>query len=470
MSKIEIAKGLFLIALVLLSGIVGFVDTSWPVVSPSKSYGAEGQMPQSGKVETAAPHVGSKSTAPEQRVASSQTAAEVAQVLKNAHKAPPLPKPAGKVVRVADVAALRKAVAVAEAGTTIVLANGRYVVEELLVTQDGLTIRGESSDRDKVILDGQGKFTKIIRIRGAEDLTIANLTVANSRQYGIFFLGDSNVQRLKVYNVKFHNCYTRGLKGTDAARINDSSTKRYPLAHVKKIRPTAGQVRYCLFVNDDINPNLQPFNGDYIGGIDMMWVKDWVIADNVFVNILGRRGGGRGAIFVWVKSENVVAERNLIVNCDRGICFGNPSGGPVHMTGGMVRNNFIVAGRSQAIEICQTRNTAVLNNTIVCNQPTQHVVQFHKLAGGNNRLINNLVRGRLEAPPEVMAENNVVGALDGWFVNLQIGNLHLTGKAVGALGKGRRLNEVTDDFDGQKRANSPEIGADERSSPSPASQ
>ena len=34
--------------------------------------------------------------------------------------------------------------------------------------------------------------------------------------------------------------------------------------------------------------------------------------------------GGRDAIIIWVRSRRVVVERNLIVNCDRGVAFGNP--------------------------------------------------------------------------------------------------------------------------------------------------
>jgi hypothetical protein len=222
-------------------------------------------------------------------------------------------------------------------------------------------------------------------------------------------------------------------------------------------------VRHCLFINDDVTPNLEPFDGDYVSGMDAMWLKDWVIADNVFVNIRGQHGGGRGAIFVWVNSENVIAERNLIVSCDRGICFGNPSGGPVHMTGGVVRNNFIVAGRGQAIEICQARNTAVLNNTVFGSPSSRSTVQFAQLAGTGNRFINNLVLGTLGIPPEVTNEDNVTGAQAGWFVDPSIGDLHLTGEAAHAVGKGRPLKEITDDFDGQKRAARPDIGADERS-------
>jgi len=333
-------------------------------------------------------------------------------------------------------------------------------VNDLPIQQDQLSLRGESGDREKVILDGAGEFSRVIRIRGAKELLIADLTVANNKQYGIFFYGDSDVQRLRVYNVKFQNCWVRGLKGTDAARINDSHTRRHPLEVIRKIRPAGGEVRYCLFVNDDINPHQQPYGGDYIGGIDMMWVKDWVIADNVFVGIRGRHGGGRGAVFVWVNSEDVVAERNIIINCDRGICFGNPSGKPPHMTGGVVRNNFIVAGKSEPIEICRARSTTVCNNTVFCAALTHRAVQFH---GGNEagRCLSNLVRGQLSLEPGVLADSNIVGELDGWFVNPAVGDLHLTARAAAAVGKGKPLVEVTEDFDRQKRKDPPDVGADE---------
>ncbi len=357
-------------------------------------------------------------------------AADVEQVLKLARKAPALPTPASAIIRVSDVPSLRKAVAGASLGATIVLADGVYRLDELLVTQHDLTIRGESGSREKVTLDGGGKFTKVVRVRGARNLTIADLTVANSRQYGIMFLGDSGIERFKVYNVKFHNCYVRGLKGTGATRVNDSGTRTLTPQEADKVRPRQGEVRYCLFVNDDVTPNDEPYGGDYVSGIDAMWLKDWTIADNVFVNIRGQHGGGRGAIFVWVNSENVTAERNLIVNCDRGICFGNPSGDPLHMSGGVIRNNYIVAGRGQGIEICRTRGTAVVQNTVFCEQSTQRAVQFHQLAGPGNRFLNNLTSGAVIVPDEVTATGNVTAALPEWFVAPYIGDLRLTPKAA----------------------------------------
>jgi hypothetical protein len=391
--------------------------------------------------------------------AAAAPAQDLASVLRVARKAPPLPKPKGVVVRVNDVTGLRKAVAEAAPGTTILIADGTYKLDELLIAGEKLTIRGESGDREKVILDGGGKFTKIVRVRGAKDLTVADLTVANSLQYGIFFLGDSGIERMTVYNVKFHNCYTRGLKGTNATRVNDGLGQVLTGEQANAVRPRNGRVRFCLFVNDDVTPNNEPYGGDYVSGMDAMWLKDWVISDNVFFNIRGQHGGGRGAVFVWVNSEGVVAERNLLVNCDRGICFGNPSGDPVHMTGGVIRNNFIAAGRGQGIEVCRTRGTAVLNNTVFSAAGAANVVQFHQAAGPGNRFANNLLGGGAALPEGLAAESNTTGARADWFVNPSIGDLHLT--AAAKPGKGKALAEVSDDFDGHKRGVPPEIGASE---------
>ena len=61
-----------------------------------------------------------------------------------------------------------------------------------------------------------------------------------------------------------------------------------------------------------------------------------------------------------------------------------------------------------------------------------------------------------------MAEGNVTGELEGYFVNPLAGDLHLTDTAVGAFGEARPLKELADDFDRQKRKARPDVGADER--------
>jgi hypothetical protein len=388
---------------------------------------------------------------------------DLVELLKFAPKAPPLPEAEGTVVRVFDVTGLRNAVDSAEPGTTILLADGRYPVERLVIRTDRLGLRGESGDRDKVVLDGGGKLTRIVVIEGGKDLLFADLTVANSLEYGICFYGDADAQRLKLYNVKFFNCLTRGLKGTDAAKVRDSWTQMHPPEIERQLRPTGGEVRYCLFVNDRPSPRSDLYSGDYIGGIDIMSAREWTVADNIFVDIRGQRGQGRGAIFFWINGENVTAERNTIVGCDRGICFGNPAtplGKSWHMAGGIIRNNFIACGAGEGIEVCRAKDVLVAHNTIWMRQPKERAVRFHVATPGC-RLVNDLIRGTIEAPSENKGEGNILGALDGWFNWPEIGDLHLTSKAKGAIGKAKRLPEVLEDFDRQRRKVDTDVGADE---------
>jgi hypothetical protein len=375
-------------------------------------------------------------------------------------KAPPLPPPWGFIVRVKNSQQLIDAVAAARPHTTILLEDGVYPLEKLTISTDHLTIRSAGGVRENVILDGEMRFSRILVLRGAKDFLIADVTVANSKQYGIVVLGDSDVQRMGVYNVKFHNIWVRGLKSTHSMRVDDGMVETSP-EQAFRIRPGNGAVRYCLFVNDEVKPFTDDqYNGDYVSGIDMMWLRDWVFSDNIFVGIRGHNGIGRGAIFVWVNSDRVVAERNLIINCDRGICFGNPSGDPLHMSNGIVRNNFIVAGNRQGIELVRTVNVKVHNNTVVATNLDFPTVDFNECAQ-YSQFRNNIVHGRAEVRAETVSENNLVGQFPGWFANPDIGDLHLTAAAAGAVGKAKPLPDVMQDFDCRPRKATPDIGAHE---------
>jgi len=90
---------------------------------------------------------------------------------------------------------------------------------------------------------------------------------------------------------------------------------------------------------------------------------------------------------------------------------------------------------------------------------------FQGSKGG--RFFNNIVHGRVDLEGGVVAANNIVGELTGWFVNPAIGDLHLTDRAGPGPEARRLLPEVTEDFDRQKRKRRPDVGADERMPPRP---
>jgi hypothetical protein len=229
-----------------------------------------------------------------------------------------------------------------------------------------------------------------------------------------------------------------------------------------------GSVRGCYFENTKTPPAEWLFGGDYIAAIDMMALEDWTFSDNVFHNIRGRNGGGRAAIFIWVRSRKVVVERNLIVSCDRGVAFGNPGKSTANLEGerlvyvaeSIIRNNFIAGGPDCGIELWYADQIKVLNNSIW--RPEQNWNRGIRVGTGtcNTEIANNLVHGAIQSEGgEANLHHNLAGRLEGYFEDAATGNLALTRKATGALGRGTPLLDVTEDIRRRGRAGAPDLGA-----------
>lgn len=318
----------------------------------------------------------------------------LADVLRLPQQRPPLLEPRGPVVRAASALEILAAIEAAEDGSTIVIAKGHYrMPRDCILTKHRVVIRGETGNREDVVLDGGMEFDDntpifrtrngapaLIKIAHARGVTIADLTIANCPKYGILFFGDAGVIDLKIWNVKFHNIWARGLKGTAARSYDD---RGYPpdvlqvsAEALARIRPRGGEVRGCLFLCDHAKRNDQDqYDGDYIAGIDLMNIKDWVIAGNVFAGIRGKNGGGRGAVFIWNESEGVTVEDNVFFDCDRCVSLGNPSGKgdkPFHIRGAMVRNNLLLGGTGKGIEIDYGDDITISGNRIASAVRTEH--------------------------------------------------------------------------------------------------
>ncbi len=229
-----------------------------------------------------------------------------------------------------------------------------------------------------------------------------------------------------------------------------------------------GSIRYCHFENTKIPPADWLFGGDYIAAIDMMALEDWTISDNIFRNIKGHNGGGRAAIFIWVRSRRIVVQRNLIVNCDRGVAFGNPGRStantvgeqPMYVSDGVIRNNFVVGGPDCGIELWHVDHIKVYNNSIW--RPDQNWRRGIRIGAGTMRteVANNLVHGEiLVEGGEAQLRRNLVGRMDSYFVDAASGDLSLTSEAVGAIDQGVSLPEVSDDISGRRRRGAVDIGA-----------
>jgi hypothetical protein len=377
-------------------------------------------------------------------------------------KAPPLPPAKGEVIRVATAEELLGAVDRVSPGGTILLADGHYKVPRVIVLQGkkDIAIRSVSGNPEKVTLSGKGwdsgdsRGDDILHIAHSDGITIADLTFTECRSYGIKVEAENTPKNIHIYNCHFSNIGVRAIKG---------SAGQDP-----KLRAVNGSVRYCYFENTKVPAADWLYGGDYIAAIDMMALENWTFADNVFRNIKGRNGGGRAALFIWVRSQNIVVERNLIVNCDRGISFGNPGQSTANKEGevvtyvsdGIIRNNFIAGGADCGIELWHAERIKVFNNSI--SRPERNWSRGIRVGTGTTAadIANNLVHGEihLEGGQAQLRENRA-GRLEDYFRDSASGDLAPTKHATGMIDRGVSLQEVSDDIRGQPRRGRPDIGA-----------
>ena len=356
----------------------------------------------------------------------------------------------GEVINVNSATAFRNAINQVNANggnMTILIADGNYEIASPVsypyITASNLIIRSASGNRDKVILHGEGMKDVApntedgLHIAG-DHVTIADLTIKDVGNHGIQVSG----HHLLVHNVRIQNTYQQMLKGATAASSIDSAI-----------------VQCSLFeYTETSGPNF------YIGGLDIHKGNGWKVNDNVFKNIISPSGSvAEHAIHFWNNSQNNTIERNIIINCDRGIGFGL---GNSPNTGGMIRNNMIYNNGAGAfndvgIGLESSPGTLVYNNTIFITYQNAIEYRFTSTTGVHiaNNLANKLIRSRDGGAGVV--ESNIDQALPDWFVNPAEGDLHLASSIE--IGGIILTNEVPDDIDQTPRyvGSEFEIGADE---------
>ena len=378
--------------------------------------------------------------------------------------APALPEPTGDIVNVDTAAKLAAAVAGARAGTTILIADGRYALSRPLhIRADRVSLRGKSGDRAKVILDGGGALGEAVWLSSCSEVLIADLTIRDVRWNGIKLNSDTGVQKLRIYNCEFRNIWQRAVKAVAV-----------PEANREQLRPKDCRIEYCLFANDrpkkfgdDPDDTATSFNGNYIAGCDLMFATNWTIANNVFRGINGRTGEGRGAIFIWVDSRDCVIERNVIVDCDAGISLGNSFRDPktpTHCSRCIVRNNCVTRAPEGGITSLYTKDCKILHNT-VCDPTgkTERGVRVQLTADGL-LVANNLLAGPkvlIDTKSRVEARGNREGVAPGVFVDAAAGDLHLAEKVEKVVDAGEELPDVKRDLDGRRRGARADLGAHE---------
>jgi hypothetical protein len=386
----------------------------------------------------------------------------------------PVTAQAGRVVNVPADATLQNAVINALAGDEIVIAPGTYYPTLYLNTSaNGVTIRGATGNRDDVIVSGPGMNVSSapnkegFQLYG-DNITIKDLTVQEFYFHAIHF--QPGADGVHIQNVRCANNGEQQIKG---ARYNNGGLIENTLCELTYVRTNDGGAT---------RPD------DYVGGIDLHGGINFVIRDCMVRNVQGADGDSDGAIFAWNLSSNITIERCIVVGCNRGICFGNNSGGSsgYDVDGGIARNNFVYARTAAppdpvnepwggnadcAIDVFASRDVSLCNNTVWTDSGsysrTVRVGSGTSYANSNVQFKYNIIRGNFQ----VFAGSNYTetGDIKGnvpqanWFFDAANVNFHLTKLATAAIDHAVLLAEVPTDYDQQARpiGSAPDVGADE---------
>ncbi len=369
------------------------------------------------------------------------------------------------VIRVDTTRQLQNAVAYANrsgGNTLIVLADGVYApADTLYILAPRITLAGAPGARSRVILEGDAmspsaRVGNVIRVSGAH-FELKDMTVQRSRYHLIQIAGEDGADAPVIRDCILRDAYEQMLKvSIDPARPDATSNH--------------GLVENCIFeYSAGIGPQY------YIGGIDAHGAKHWTVRRNTFRNITSpSRAVAEHAVHFWDGSADDLVERNLIVNCDRGIGFGL---GAKPNQNGVIRNNMIyhAAGigvfADVGIALFDSPGSRVYNNTVILDSGYPRAIEYRFAATAGVLIANNLTNRAIAARDGATAvvENNLTHAAASWFVNAPAGDLHLAADIPGVVAAGRSISDLKDDFDGERRAVGapPDIGADQRSRTNP---
>ncbi len=394
----------------------------------------------------------------------------------------PLAAPTGPVSCVGPerAAELYRIVAAASAGTTIVLADGTYKMtgdestRALSFRAPGVTLRSASADSERVILDGEYLTEEMLRI-GASDITISDLTLQHALHHAIHVAPPAahSIQNITLHRIRVVDSGNRLIKV--------DRTPGPPDAYVDSGRLTCSTLELTASGRAQVQPGTVECD---TGGLNASHVRDWTVTDSTFRGIYCPSSGvAQHAIHFWSGSRDSLIERNVIVDCARGIGLGgevaeagrvyddDPYPGilPIGHFGGIVRNNFIVASAPQfdtGIELAQARGAKILHNSIFHPESAFSSLDYrfaNTLVEAKN---NILVRSTSRDQGQAELASNLDGATFDLFVDAARADLHLVAGAASAIDQAAVLPDAGNDIDGAPRGpGPPDIGADELGAP-----
>lgn len=392
-----------------------------------------------------------------------------------------LPLSTGSVVDVvpSQAGGLQSILDAARPGDTIRLADGVYPLPQTLVLRRAhVTLRSQSGNRDRVVLDGRYTARNLILIQQS-GVTIADLTLTRSYWHLVHVAPES----ARVTGTVVHN-----IRGVDGGE------------QFIKVNPAGGHtaddgVIRCSSLELTDEGRAQVRNNCYTGGIDIHQAQGWQIIANVLNGFWCSSGLSEHAIHAWTGSRDTLVDRNVVINSARGIGFGlgasvtgrsygdRPCGGAASIGhfGGAITNNFVAAhdprlfsssaGFDVGIGLEQSCQTSVLHNTVVSTSAPRSSSIEWRFAHSSATIANNLVSHNLleRNGGRAILGGNVDRAPLSAFADPASGDLHLTPAATFAIDRGVPLAvQLASDIDGDLRGEAADVGADEYSVSGPS--
>jgi hypothetical protein len=392
---------------------------------------------------------------------------------------PPLGQPTGVIVNVSTVSELVDAVNQAEAGTTILIADGTYHLAGayLRVDVSDVVLRSASGNREAVILDGDYITTEIIQIVDS-GVTVADLTLREAYNHPVHVMSteSSSTDNVLLYNLHIID------PGEQAVKINPADATHF----------TDNGVIACSYIELTDTGRSYIRDNCYTGGIDAHQSRDWLIRDNIINGFWCPTGLSEHAIHFWRASRDTLVERNTLINNARGIGFGMategearsyfddpcPAAGGTYVDhyGGIIRNNIVFANSDSLFSseygfdcgIClwTACGADLLHNTIFSTQAPFSSIEW-RFDNTWIDVTNNLVSHNLQERDGAHAVQggNITGAQESWFLNATEGDLHLSDEALQVIDQGVLVPTglCDSDMDGDPRpiGNARDVGADE---------
>lgn len=389
-----------------------------------------------------------------------------------------LPAVSGTVVNVATDAELQNAVSNQQDNMTILLQQGVYNLSSTLyIRKKNVTIRGNGSLCDKVILAGKGMENSNYGSvphgiwSDAISLSVMNLTIKDVYYHGIVY--NSGAQSPLVDSVQLLNTGQQFIKSNPTSYgvgVDNGTVKNSRLAY-------------------ENGPPMTDHGGGtgYTNGVDVHAGKNWVISGNYFENFHTPDSATNlwnPAILMWNGAAGTLSENNVFINVDRAIAYGliDRSGQYDH-SGGIIRNNMIYYASGLfstartydsdgAIIVWNSPGTAVAHNTILSNGNLNRSIEFRFDTTGAQAL-NNLADVSIGSRNSAVftQTGNIFGAKADMFAGASTGNLRLVQTATAAINKVNRVTAAPFDIDGNERIGQGTVdaGASEYGAMSPPS-